>query len=79
MFNLILCKDFNRGIGIDELHHNKVFDLHYKATSRSGGSGLGLYLVRKAVSKLRGQISFTSKVGEGTVFKLKLPYRLEKM
>ncbi len=65
------------GVGIPEESVGHVFERFYrvdKARSRkSGGSGLGLSIVRNMVERNGGQISLESKVGEGSVFTLMFP------
>ena len=65
------------GVGIPEDSVGHVFERFYrvdKARSRkSGGSGLGLSIVRNMVERNGGQISLESKVGEGSVFTLMFP------
>ncbi len=63
----------DNGIGIHQQHLDKVFDMFYRATDTSPGSGLGLYIVHEAVKKLNGQIKVTSAIGEGTRFMLEIP------
>ena len=67
----------DEGIGIPEDSLPYIFDRFYrvdKARSRStGGSGLGLSIVRDLVNRHNGEISVESTVGVGTVFTLKLP------
>ena len=63
----------DNGIGIDQLHQAKVFDMFYRASENSKGSGLGLYIVKEAVEKLSGTIVLHSALGEGTQFTLELP------
>lgn len=60
----------DNGIGIAPELLNKVFDMFYRATERSEGAGLGLYIVKETVDKLSGTISVDSRPGESTVFKL---------
>ena len=63
----------DNGIGIDAKSLAHVFDMFYRASDQSEGSGLGLYIVKNAVEKLGGEISVESQYGFGTVFKIKLP------
>ncbi|MBS1635044.1 MAG: PAS domain S-box protein [Bacteroidetes bacterium] len=62
----ILVRD--NGIGIDRGSQDKVFDMYYRASNVSRGTGLGLYLVEKAVKKLNGKIELESESGKGTIF-----------
>lgn len=63
----------DNGIGIGPDYINKIFNMFFRATERSEGAGLGLYIVREAVDKLRGRIQVESEPGAGTVFTLSLP------
>jgi signal transduction histidine kinase len=47
--------------------------MFYRASDRSAGSGLGLYIVKNAVEKLGGEIKIKSIFGEGTTFAISLP------
>lgn len=62
----------DNGIGIDPKSRPHVFDMFYRATEQSAGSGLGLYIVKNAVEKLGGEIAVESTLGAGTTFRLKL-------
>jgi signal transduction histidine kinase len=64
----------DNGIGIDERDQSKVFEMYYRATDRSQGSGLGLFIVKEITNKLRGTISVKSAKGKGTEFFIELPY-----
>ncbi|HET9054522.1 MAG TPA: HAMP domain-containing sensor histidine kinase, partial [Cyclobacteriaceae bacterium] len=65
----------DNGIGIEKNDLAKIFEMFYRATIQSDGSGIGLYIVKNAVEKLGGSISVSSKVGFGTTFTIKLPNR----
>ncbi|MEM7106727.1 MAG: ATP-binding protein [Bacteroidota bacterium] len=65
----------DNGIGIGARHLEKIFDMFYKATESSSGSGLGLYITRETVEKLRGTINVRSFLKTGTRFTVVLPNR----
>lgn len=64
----------DNGIGIKPEHLDKIFNMFYRATERSQGSGLGMYIVQQAVEKLRGMITISSEYGKGTKILLRLPH-----
>ncbi|MEP6736434.1 MAG: HAMP domain-containing sensor histidine kinase, partial [Chryseolinea sp.] len=57
----------------------KVFEMFYRATEQSDGSGIGLYIVKNAVEKLGGQITLSSRVDHGTRFNIILPNRINNV
>jgi PAS domain S-box-containing protein len=63
----------DNGIGIEPDKLLNIFDMFYRASTQSEGSGLGLYIVKNAVDKLAGQIDVFSRPQEGTEFKIILP------
>ncbi len=63
----------DNGIGISKPSLNKIFEMFYRASEQSDGSGLGLYIVKNAVDKLGGILKVSSEIGRGTTFELKLP------
>ena len=67
----IVVKD--NGIGVAQQNQSKVFDMFYRATDRSKGSGLGLYIVKETIDKLEGKISLVSTPGKGATFTVVLP------
>lgn len=67
----IIVKD--NGIGIEESSIKDIFNMFFRATSESVGSGFGLYNVKDALRKLNGQIEVNSKLNEGTEFKVEIP------
>lgn len=67
------------GIGIDEMSLTRIFDMFYRATEQSDGSGIGLYIVKNAIDKLGGQISVASRCGQGTRFNIILPNRINSV
>jgi signal transduction histidine kinase len=63
----------DNGIGIQQEHLPKIFDMFFRATTRKEGAGLGLYIVKEAVEKLQGTIEIKSEVGNGTSFVIHIP------
>lgn len=66
------------GIGIDGDIHSTIFEEFEQAdistTREHGGFGLGLAITKKIVNLLNGEISVSSTPGEGTSFKVVLPF-----
>jgi signal transduction histidine kinase len=70
----ILIRD--TGIGIPDDQVNSIFGMFHQVqlpSRQSSGVGLGLYIVRRFVELLRGQIDVETKIGEGTTFRVRLP------
>lgn len=63
----------DNGEGIPPVHIEKIFDMFYRGNKTSKGSGLGLYIAKEAVTKLKGQITVESMEGVGTCFTVTLP------
>jgi signal transduction histidine kinase len=63
----------DNGIGISTDYIKKIFDMFFRATDRSEGAGLGLYIVKETVDKLHGEINVESVIGEGTTFHITIP------
>lgn len=63
----------DNGVGIADEYVDKVFKMFFRASADSKGSGLGLYIVKSAVEKLKGTIRVSSKLGEGTAFTIEVP------
>jgi PAS domain S-box-containing protein len=64
------------GIGISEKFRLSVFDRFFRIPSEEnkkiGGTGLGLSITKSLVEKMGGEISFTSEIGQGTIFKVEV-------
>lgn len=77
--NIVVKNDIARievtdnGIGIDEASLPRIFDMFYRASEQSDGSGLGLYIVKNAVEKLGGTIEISSVKNQNTTFLISLP------
>jgi signal transduction histidine kinase len=64
----------DRGCGISDAQHDKVFDSF--VTTKPHGMGLGLSIVRSIVEAHGGRIGFAPREGGGTVFTVTFPRRL---
>ena len=67
----------DNGIGIPSKELAIIFQRFYRASnavrSTTGGSGLGLFIVKSFVEQMKGTIAVSSKEGEGTTFTISLP------
>ncbi len=63
----------DNGIGIQDKFVGDIFNMFFRATAEEVGSGIGLYNVKDAVTKIGGQISVTSVFDEGTTFVITVP------
>ncbi|MGD1845328.1 MAG: sensor histidine kinase [Salibacteraceae bacterium] len=69
----------DNGIGIPDGDQRKIFQMFYRASALSTGSGLGLFIVRETIRKLGGEITVSSTVGEGSTFRFVLPNHQEHL
>ncbi len=67
----------DNGIGIEPQHQSRIFDMFYRRTDQSHGSGLGLYIAREAARKLDGDIVVDSEVSKGSTFLVTIPNRTD--
>lgn len=63
----------DNGIGISNEHIPKIFEMFYRASEKSQGSGLGLYIVKETLDKLNGSIQVKSTYGHGSTFSVDVP------
>jgi PAS domain S-box-containing protein len=67
----ISVKDNGIGIPADKLE--RIFDIFYRVSKKSTGSGLGLYIVKETVTRLSGKVNVQSELGKGSVFTVRIP------
>lgn len=67
----IVFSDNGKGIGAE--HLPKLFQMFFRASEESYGSGLGLYITKQVIEKLGGKIKVNSGLGVGTTFSIWLP------
>jgi signal transduction histidine kinase len=65
----------DNGIGIEEQHLNRIFQLYQRLNNNSStnGSGVGLALAKRIVNKLNGEIWVESHLNVGTTVNISLP------
>lgn len=63
----------DNGIGIAEKDKIKIFEMFYRSTNLSTGSGLGLYILKESIEKMNGNIDLKSEVDKGSVFTISIP------
>lgn len=69
----------DNGIGFDEKYVEKIFTLFQRLHTKDyDGTGIGLAVARKIITKHNGLITAQSKEGEGARFQLLLPVRQEE-
>jgi len=66
----------DNGIGVPEGEVPRLFRRFVRGSNTGGvsGSGLGLHIVREIMAGHGGQVGLESKQGEGTTFRLDLPF-----
>lgn len=67
----IILKVADNGEGVPPEIGNKIFEP--KFTTKNGGTGLGLAMVKKLVEDYGGDIRYITELGEGTIFTVKFP------
>lgn len=71
----VLIKVTDNGEGIPGEIQHKIFNMFFRGTLNSDGSGLGLYIAKEAATRIQGKITVSSKPSVGSEFTLQLPFR----
>lgn len=71
----VQVKVIDNGCGMPDAEQNHLFRPFY--TSKPHGTGLGLVIVKKMLSKMKGTIRIDSKRNHGTTVAITLPYAAE--
>lgn len=73
----VLFQVWDTGIGIADEHIEHIFDEFYQINNpqrdRASGMGLGLSIVKRALTLLDSEITCRSQIGRGSVFEFRLP------
>ncbi len=69
----------DNGIGFEMKYYDRIFGIFDRLHRQEDypGTGIGLTMVKKAVTRMKGSIRAESTPGEGTVFYLEIPQRSE--
>jgi signal transduction histidine kinase len=74
---IISVKDF--GIGINKEHQKKIFDRFYRISDTKGrtfpGLGIGLFISLAIIRRHGGEITLTSQMGQGSIFRFTIPFQ----
>lgn len=70
---LITIAVMDNGPGIEKKHQKNIFKMFYRATTKTEGTGLGLYIVSEIIETMKGKIKMTSDSKNGTKFTLTFP------
>lgn len=63
----------DNGLGVEKKHLKKIFNMFYRATEEREGSGLGLYIVKETVDKMKARIIVESVPKQGSTFHVIIP------
>lgn len=74
----VIIEISDNGSGIADEYHNKIFQMFFRASEKSQGSGLGLYIVKSAIDKLEGNITLHSIHGKESTFTVEVPNLLTR-
>lgn len=69
--NVVITIEDN-GQGIPPHSLTRIFDMFFRASQETDGTGLGLYIVKEALNKIKGKIEVESEFGKGTIFTITL-------
>lgn len=65
----------DNGVGIIDDHLNNIFKMFFRSNFSVNGLGIGLYIVKEALTRIGGEINVHSTYGEGTSFTVIVPNR----
>jgi len=67
----------DNGCGIDPEIRDKIFELYFSTTTKQGGTGVGLFIVKTRINALKGTIQLVDNKLKpaGATFKISLPFK----
>jgi two-component system, sensor histidine kinase len=63
----------DNGEGMSQDVQSRVFEMFYRGSTKSEGSGLGLYIAKESAAKIKGKLTVESREDKGSTFVLTLP------
>jgi PAS domain S-box-containing protein len=69
----IIIEVEDNGEGVAEKNKDKIFDMFFRASNTSTGTGLGLYICKQIVDKLNGKLELITSEETGSLFRVTLP------
>ncbi|GEM_PF-1557461 len=76
--NRVMIKVSDNGDGINEEKKERIFDMFYRGSDKSKGSGLGLYIAKEMTEKLDGKLHLKTEYGKGSDFIIELPIEVKE-
>ena len=68
----------DNGVGINKENLSKIFDMFFRSPGvKADGSGLGLYITREIIKKMKGKINVASEVNAGSTFQIEIPNKID--
>ncbi|MFZ6010496.1 MAG: tetratricopeptide repeat protein [Bacteroidota bacterium] len=77
--NAVKITVVDNGIGISEVHPDKIFQMFSRASERSETGGIGLYITKTATEKLGGSVNLKTTPEGYTEFFVRLPLQSVKV
>jgi PAS domain S-box-containing protein len=72
--DFIFLQVADNGIGMTSETVTRVFEMYYRGSDLSNGSGLGMYIVKEMVARIGGQVQVQSELGVGTTIEVTFPF-----
>jgi signal transduction histidine kinase len=66
------------GVGIPSEYKDKIFEMFFRGTANTQGSGLGLYIAKESAERINGTLIVESILGKGSTFILTIPADLAR-
>jgi len=70
---VVVIEISDNGKGMNEKTRKQIFDPFFTTKRARGGTGLGLAIAYRIIEEHKGNITVTSKLGEGTTFTIRIP------